>query len=309
MKQKGKIIIAGANGFIGQELTKKLSGNFYVVTLTRKPVRIQGASKNVLWDGKNVGEWSSILESAVAVINLSGKSVNCRFNESNKKAILDSRVESTTAIGKAIENCDNPPKIWLNASGISIYKESFQQPMTESSMDFDDDFLAEVTKKWEETCLSHAKGVRKVLMRTPVVLGISGGTYPIFSRLTNFFFGGKQGRGNQMFSWIHIDDYCKVVETLLILDGSISGPVNMVAPEVVSNKLLMKYFRKYQNIPFGIPSPEIVLKIGGFIVGTEPSLALKSNCIKSEILKAKKFEFQHSRIDETIHALTVSKKK
>lgn len=308
VEEKEKIIIAGANGFIGQELTLKLSQRFDVVTLTRKTVRIQGASKNVLWDGRNVGDWAIELESATAIINLSGKSVNCRFNESNMKAILDSRVESTLTIGKAIEQCKLPPKVWINASGISIYKESFHEPMTESTKDFDTDFLAQVTRKWEDACLSCAKDVRKVLLRTPVVLGGSGGTYPIFRRLTNFFLGGKQGRGDQMFSWIHIDDYCRIVEQVLIPDETISGPINMVAPEVVTNQLLMKSFRKHQNIPFGIPSPEWVLKIGGFIIGTEPSLTLKSSCVKSEVLKAKRFEFQHSKIDETIGALTVSKK-
>jgi uncharacterized protein (TIGR01777 family) len=191
-----KVVVAGANGFIGRHLVPKLAVAYEVVTLTRSPESIGGA-RNVQWDGKSQGSWIEELEGAYAVINLSGKSVNCRHNEKNKALILNSRVQSTEAIGEAIDACKNPPEVWLNSSGVSIYKESFDTPQTEESEDFDSDFLAVVTQKWEAACLRYAPNTRKVVMRTSVILGLEDGTYPLIARLTKMYAGGKQGSGNQ----------------------------------------------------------------------------------------------------------------
>lgn len=306
--EKKKIVIAGASGFIGGHLIDRLSRNYTVVTLTRSPMKRMGVSASVVWDGKNQGDWAQVLDGAFAVINLSGKSVNCRFTEANKKAILDSRLDTTHAIGEAIEQCENPPSVWLNASGVSIYKESYDEPQSEASTETDNDFLADVTKQWEEACLSAAPNTRKVVMRTAVVLGAKEGSFPMIERLARFFLGGRQGSGKQYFSWIHIEDYCSVVENVLLSDASVSGPVNMSAPQVVTNSEFMKAVRKGVGRPFGFPAPEFLLKIGARIIGTEPSLVLKSTYVIPAVLIEKKAKFSFPEIDAAIRDLVARKK-
>jgi len=297
-----KVIVAGANGFIGGNLVPRLAKNYEVVSLTRRPEEIKG-SRNVIWDGKSQGDWSAEFEGAYAVINLSGKSVNCRHNEKNKEAILKSRVDTTTAFGEAIDNCTEPPKIWLNSSGVSIYKESYSTPQDETATDFDNDFLAEVTRKWEAACLNHAENTRKVLMRTSVVLGIEDGTYPIIAKLTKMYAGGKQGSGKQYFPWIHIDDFCAIVCNSLLQNEAISGPVNMCSPDMITNAEFMAAMRKAHNRSFGLPTPAFLLKIGSAIIGTEASLVLKSSYVAPKVLKDANAKFKFAKIDEALDDL------
>ncbi len=297
-----KVIVAGANGFIGRHLVPILAEKFEVITLTRRPEEIPGG-RNVLWNGKTVGDWSSELEGAFAVINLSGKSVNCRHNDKNKTAILNSRVLTTEAIGQAIEQCENPPKVWLNSSGVSIYKESFDTPQDETATDFDTDFLAEVTKKWEAACLKYAPDTRKVLMRTSVILGVEDGSYPLIAKLTKLYGGGKQGSGKQYFPWMHVTDFCSVVKDVLLENDQISGPVNMCAPDLITNGEFMAAMRKAHNRSFGFPAPAFLLKIGSVIIGTEASLVLKSSYVEPKVLNDNKAVFQFPDIQSAIKDL------
>lgn len=298
-----KVIVAGANGFIGRHLVPVLAERYEVITITRRPETIHGA-RNVLWDGKNIGDWAEELNGAFAVINLSGKSVNCRHNEKNKAAILNSRVLTTEAIGQAIDQCENPPEVWLNSSGVSIYKESFDVPQDESTTDFDNDFLAEVTKKWEGACLKHATNTRKVLMRTSVILGLDDGSYPLISRLTKLYAGGRQGSGKQYFPWMHVSDFCTIVRDTLLQNDSISGPVNMCAPDLITNAEFMTAMRKGHNRSFGFPTPAFLLKIGGAIIGTEASLVLKSSLVEPGVLKENNASFNFPNIASAIKDLT-----
>lgn len=297
-----KVIVAGANGFIGRNLVPTLARKYEVVTLTRRPEEISG-SRNVLWDGMSQGDWSRELEGAFAVINLSGKSVNCRHNEKNKKAILDSRVNTTEAVGVAIENCTEPPEVWLNSSGVSIYKESFDTPQDESTNEFDNDFLAEVTKKWEAACLKYAPNTRKVLMRTSVILGVEDGSYPLIAKLTKLYGGGRQGSGKQYFPWMHIEDFCTVVRDTLMENDAISGPVNMCAPDMITNAEFMAAMRKAHNRSFGFPAPAFLLKIGSLIIGTEASLVLKSSYVFPGVLQEQKARFNYPEIDAALSNL------
>ncbi|XOV67840.1 MAG: TIGR01777 family oxidoreductase [Fluviicola sp.] len=297
-----KVIVAGANGFIGGHLVPTLAEKYEVVALTRRPENIAGA-RNVIWDGKNVGEWAEELENAFAVINLSGKSVNCRHNEKNKKAILNSRVYTTEAVGQAVQQCKNPPKVWLNSSGVSIYKETFDEPQDESATEFDTDFLAEVTKQWEGACLKYAPKCRKVLMRTSVILGLEDGSYPLIAKLTKLYGGGRQGSGKQYFPWMHVSDFCTIVRDTLLENENISGPVNMCAPDLVTNAEFMAAMRKGHNRSFGIPAPAFLLKIGSAIIGTEASLVLKSSYVEPMVLKENNASFQFPTISAAIKDL------
>jgi len=298
-----KVIVAGANGFIGRHLVPILAEQYEVIALTRRPESITGA-RNILWDGNNVGDWANELDGAFAVINLSGKSVNCRHNEKNKAAILNSRVFSTEAIGKAIDQCQNPPAVWLNSSGVSIYKESFETAQNEYATEFDNDFLADVTKKWEDACLKHADKSRKVLMRTSVILGLEDGSYPLIAKLTKLYGGGKQGSGKQFFPWMHVTDFCTIVRDTLLLNTKIEGPVNMCAPELITNAQFMTAMRKGLNRSFGFPAPAFLLKVGSVFVGTEASLVLKSAYVEPAVLKENNARFAFPDITSAINDLS-----
>lgn len=297
-----KVIVAGANGFIGGYLVAALAEKYEVVSLTRRPEKIPG-SRNVQWDGKNPGDWMNALEGAFAVVNLSGKSVNCRHNEKNKEAILNSRLFTTEAIGKAIEQCTNPPDVWLNSSGVSIYKESYDEPQDETATEFDSDFLADVTKQWEAMCLKYAPNTRKVQMRTSVILGLEDGSYPLIAKLTKLYGGGKQGSGKQYFPWMHVNDFCTIARDTLLENDTISGPVNMCAPDLITNAEFMAAMRKAHNRSFGLPAPAFLLKIGSVIIGTEASLVLKSSYVEPMVLKSQNAHFQFPDIETALKDL------
>lgn len=150
MNETTKIILAGGNGFLAKLLINKfLELNYKVVSLNRHRASMSGNFKEVLWDGKNTGSWTKELEGASVVINLVGRSVDCRYTEANKKEILNSRLHSTAVIGKAIQMAKNPPKLWINASSATIYRDSLEQEMDEFDGEIGNDFSVDVCQRWE----------------------------------------------------------------------------------------------------------------------------------------------------------------
>src|SRR6266702_5357027 len=155
---RNRIVVAGGSGFIGRLLTDRLvSGNNDVIVLTRSPGPVARSIRQVGWEGRTLGEWARELDSASALINLAGRSVNCRYNDHNRREILESRVDSTRVLGEAIARCNKPPPVWLNASTATIYKHTFDQPMDEATgvigatPEAKDAFSIEVARAWEET--------------------------------------------------------------------------------------------------------------------------------------------------------------
>src|SRR5712692_2746386 len=209
---KNRIVIAGGSGFVGRLLTESLvSGNNDVVVLTRSPGPAARSIRQVGWDGRTFGEWARELDGARALINLTGRSVNCRYNERNRREILESRVDSTRVLGEAIAGCNTPPPVWLNASTATIYKHTFDQPMDEATgvigatPEAKDKFSIEVARAWEET-LNEAQApvTRKVALRTAMVFAPGeGGVFQVLRRLTRFGLGGSIAGGKQFVSWIH----------------------------------------------------------------------------------------------------------
>ena len=198
-----KIVIAGGRGFLGRCLIRHYSKRVNeIVILTRNPKPSQLGERQVFWDGKNPGKWVEELKGADLLINLAGKSVDCRYTERNKKAIFDSRTDSTAALENAISSLKNPPKLWLNSSSATYYRHSLDQPMDEKTGEAGTGFSVEVCKKWEATFNRfNLPKTRKVIMRTAMVLGNDGGAFPMFSRLTRLGLGGRMGGG---LSLIHI---------------------------------------------------------------------------------------------------------
>ncbi|MDR6546158.1 uncharacterized protein (TIGR01777 family) [Chryseobacterium rhizosphaerae] len=295
-----KIIIAGGTGFLGDNLEKYFTEKGdQVLILTRKPKR-----KNELyWNAKTVGEWRNSLEKADVLINLTGKSVDCRYTEKNKREIYSSRIDSTQVLQKAVNNCLDKPKIWLNASSATIYVHSEKHLNTEENGVIGDDFSMNICKSWEEKFFTvKNEETRKVALRTSIVMGNNGGAFPKLKLITKLGLGGKQGRGQQMVSWIHIDDFCKAVEWI-INNENIQEAVNVTAPNPVSNEEMMRKLRKQLNIPFGLNAPVWQLEIASILLKTETELLLKSRNVYPEKLSKTGFEFSYPGIDETMDHL------
>ncbi|MBT2622474.1 TIGR01777 family oxidoreductase [Chryseobacterium sp. ISL-6] len=295
-----KIIIAAGTGFLGRNLERYFieKGN-QVYILTRNPKR----KNEVYWDAQTLDKWKDFLEDSDVLINLTGKSVDCRYTDENKKEIYTSRIESTKVLQQAIDNCINKPKVWLNASSATIYVHSEKHLNTEENGIIGDDFSMNICKSWEKEFfkVGHDE-VRKVALRTSIVLGKNGGAFPKLLQITKLGLGGKQGKGNQNVSWIHVDDFCRAVEWI-IKNENISGPINVTAPNPLSNEELMKKLRARLRMPFGMNAPLWQLEIASIFLRTETELLLKSRNVYPGILVKNNFRFSFPDIDVTLQNL------
>jgi len=302
-----KIILAGGTGFIGGALAHHFSAlDWEVVVLTRHPKARADQVREVGWDGETVGDWVRELEGAEAVVNLSGRSIDCRFTPANRKLLRDSRIQSTQAIGQAIAQCKAPPRIWLNSSSASLYKHTFDTDMDESGVqgatpEAKDEFLMELIHQWEEAFDSvQTPQTRKVALRTTMVLGMSSNSVvPVLRRLTRLGLGGWMGSGRQFVSWIHIEDFCRGVEWV-IEHEDLKGPVNFAAPKPLPNAEMMRLFREACNRPFGLPAMAWMLELGAFFLRTETGLILKSHRVVPGKLLASGFTFRFPSFREAL---------
>lgn len=299
-----KIIIAAGTGFLGQVLTQYFKNKYNeIVVLTRGKSENRNAIKYMHWDAKTLTGWETELENADILINLAGKSVDCRYTEKNKQEILASRIDSTAILNLAVLSCTNPPKHWLNSSTATIYRHSEDKQMTEESGEIGDDFSMNVAKAWEQTFFEvPTKNTLKTALRTSIALGKNGGAFIPLKRLAQFGLGGKQGNGNQFVSWIHEYDFARATE--FIIEKEMVGTVNVVAPNPIRNKDFMKQLRKTIGIPIGLPTPLLLLKLGARIIGTEPELVMKSRNVIPERLLQKDFKFEFDTLDKTLQNLT-----
>jgi len=299
-----KIIIAAGTGFLGKNLEKYFTekGN-QVYILTRNPKR----KNEILWDAKTLGEWKNLLENSDVLINLAGKSVDCRYTDKNKKEIYDSRINSTKILQQAVDNCINKPKVWLNASSATIYVHSETHLNTEENGIIGDDFSMNICKSWEkEFFKTENEDIRKVALRTSIVLGNNGGAFTKLKLITKLGLGGKQGRGNQSVSWIHIDDFCKAVE-YIIENKNISGKINVTAPNPLSNEEFMRKLRKEMKIPFGLNAAFWQLEIASVFLKTETELLLKSRNVYPEKLMESGFKFTYPNVEIAFKNLVLAK--
>jgi uncharacterized protein (TIGR01777 family) len=293
-----RLVLAGGSGVLGTLLARALSAKGYeIVVLTRSPQE-SGAVRSVGWDARTPGPWRQELEGATAVINLTGRSVNCRYNEANRKLILESRVLSTRVLGSAIAGCAKPPPTWLNASTATIYKHSHDTTMDEAGeiaadKDAKDEFSVEVAQAWEEALAGAATpATRKIPLRLSMVFGPGPGTvYHVLRRLVRLGLGGSMGGGRQFVSWIHHEDFCGAVEWILE-HPEMRGPVNVVGPGPLTNREMMRVFRKVCGRAVGLPAARWMLEIGAWIMRTETELMIKSRRVVPAKLAAAGFTFR-----------------
>jgi len=354
-----KIIIPGGTGFIGQSLAKYFGKDNEVVILGRQ----SGEShKNlntkklltendgfhvryIKWNGETVEEtWNREIDGADLIINLSGKSVNCRYHAKQKKEIFTSRINTTRAIGKAIRQAKRPPKVWINAASATIYQNSFDKPNDEFTgrisdwkkdnmpynlfdqfrhkknkflarlvygknskeyQELDFDFSIQVCKLWEKTFFEEkTPSTRKIALRTAITLG-AGGVITPFLNLCKFGLGGRHGSGTQMFSWVHVEDVARMIDWIFTSPTS-TGIYNCVAPNVVSNFSFMKTLRRITGNEFGIPAPVFMLEAGAFLIGTETELILKSRWVTSAKAMKEGFEYKYKLLDDALEDILSS---
>ena len=303
-----RLILAGGSGFLGQALAKFFNVKGWdVVVLTRHTNPSSSEAREVIWDGETLGSWTDELEGATAVVNLAGRSVDCRYTETNRRLIVDSRVKPTRVLGQAMVRCVNPPAVWLNASSATIYRHTSGELWDEDGSDFsptpavDDEFSLEVIKAWEgalnETDLPRT---RVLALRTTMVLGHGrNSVFPVLCRLARLGLGGRMGSGKQWVSWIHVEDFCRAVEWL-VDHGELCGPVNIAAPHPLPNANMMRLFRELVDMPIGLPAAEWMLEVGAFVLRTETELILKSRRVVPGKLLASGFAFHRPTFQEAI---------
>jgi hypothetical protein len=297
-----RIIIAGGSGFLGQVLAKHFIRKEWEVVILTRTAKKNLVGRQVVWDARTLGSWAEEIDGSSAIINLTGKSVNCRYNERNRKEILDSRVNSTRVLGEAINRCKTPPRAWLNASTATLYRHTFGKPWdesgeTEASAEAKDKFSVEVGWAWEKA-LNEAvtPRTRKVALRTAMVLGLGqNSVFPVLHRLAKLGLGGRMGNGRQFVSWIHETDFCRAVEWLLD-HPEFTGHVNLVSPNPIPNKDMMRTLRNICRAPFGLPATNWMLEIGAFILRTETELLIKSRRVVPGWLLKSGFEFRYPEI-------------
>jgi len=292
---KKKVVLAGGTGFIGQYLEKKFNNLGYEVKI------ISRQAGHISWN--NNTEIVDAINHSELLINLAGKSVDCRYNAKNKQEIMNSRTETTNILGNAILACDDPPSLWINSSTATIYRHAEDRPMTEDNGEIGSGFSVDVAKAWENALFSFdLPSTRKVALRIAIVLGENGGVMTPFKNLVRFGLGGPQGPGTQRFSWIHIED---VYQIMLFLKEheELSGVFNCSSPNPITNRELMSHLRQMMNVKIGLPSPKWLLELGSVIIKTETELILKSRWVIPERLEREGYKFRFSELDTALQQI------
>lgn len=295
-----KIILAGGTGFIGQGLIKHFGEHNDIIVLTRHPQVNHGRVKYVWWDGETLHGWELNLEKADLLINLAGKSVNCRYTEKNKQAIFDSRTASTRILGVAINTLQHPPKLWVNAGSATIYRHAQDRPMDEFTGEIQDDFSVQVCKRWEAAINDiNTPHTRRAILRIAITLGPDGGVINPYLNMVKFGLGGHQGNGRQQYSWVHITDVCRMIAWLYEHPEQ-TGTFNCSAPNPISNRQFMQTLRKASGHSCGLPATSWMLSIGSCLVGTEKELLLKSRWVLPTRALQAGFTFKYAHIQQAL---------
>ena len=297
-----RIVIPGGSGQVGRVLARHFQERGHHVTvLTRGPHTANW--QTVHWDGRHAGLWTQYLEGADVCINLTGRSVNCRYTAKNREEIYDSRIESTRLLGEVIAGLADPPRVWLNASTATIYRHALDREMNERTGQLGGNepgapdawrFSIRVAKDWEAAFFDvSTPQTRKVAMRSAITLSPApGNAFAILLNLVRLGLGGTQGNGRQFVSWIHEMDFARAVE-FLIDNEDLEGAVNIASPNPLPNREFMAELRDAWGMPNGLPAPAPLLEIAAFFLRTETELVLKSRRVVPGRLLDAGFEFEY----------------
>lgn len=295
-----KILLPGGSGQVGTLLARAFQAEGHeVVVLSRRPA--PAPWRVVPWDARSLGPWAAELDGAEVVVNLAGRSVNCRYNAANRQAILASRLDSTRIVGAAIEAAARPPRVWLQSSTATIYAHRYDAGNDEvtgilggGEPDAPDTwrFSIEVARAWEQAAdEAPTPHTRKVLLRSALTLSPDrGGIFDVLLGLTRKGLGGTNGDGRQYVSFIHDADFVAAVRFLI--EHELSGPVNLAVPNPLPNAEFMRELRRAWGISIGLPAPRPLLELGAVFLGTETELILKSRRVVPRRLLEAGFAFQ-----------------
>ncbi len=292
---KGPVVIFGANGFLGRYLSHHfLRKGREVVAIARSREGVAPEAMFLEWDGRSAGPWALALEGAALVINLAGRSVDCRYDPDHRREILESRVGSTQVIGQAIRDCRIPPATWMNASTATWYRHAEDGPQDEWDGEPGDGFSCEVARAWEEAFFGAPApaATRKLALRIGMVLANEEGT--VFDKLAHIArcgLGGRMGKGRQRVSWIHMHDFIAAIE-MLESAPLIDGVVNVTSPDSPANHVWMRRFREAVAMPVGLPAPAWAVRLGARVLGTEGELVMKSRWVRPRRLEEMGFRWR-----------------
>jgi NAD dependent epimerase/dehydratase family enzyme len=316
-----RIVIAGASGFMGRYLVEEFrSSGDEVLTIGR-------SGGDATWDDPD--GIRRVVDGSDVVLNLAGKSVNCRYGAANRAEILRSRVDTTRALSVAIATAARPPGLWLNSSTATIYRHAEDRAQTESGGELGTGFSVSVAKAWEEELFrDELPHTRRVALRTAIVLGDGSALVPLL-RLARLGFGGAQvdgpwfrskrriaagtfheygaRGGRQRFSWVHIADVAGVIR-FLIEHPEIDGVVNVAAPHPVDSVTVMRTIRRALGMPFGVPLWRWMLEPGAWVIRTETELVLKSRWVVPERLLASGYVFAFPDIESAIGEIVATRR-
>lgn len=310
-----RVVIAGASGFMGGYFTAALREEGYDVAHI-------GRSATVRWG--QTAAMTDLLEGVDLLVNLAGKSVNCRYGAGNRAEIRRSRVDTTRELADAVRACEHPPALWVNSSTATIYRHAEDRPMTEAAGDLGEGFSVEVAKAWEAAFFEgELAGTRRVALRSAIVLGDGGALVPML-RLARLGLGGPQldGRwfgtrarreagvfhefrardGRQKFSWIHVADVLGIIRFLLE-HPELNGVVNAASPNPTDNRTLMRTIRKVLRIPLGLPAFRWMTELGAIAIRTETELILKSRWVVPERLSEAGFRFEYPQLEGALRQI------
>jgi NAD dependent epimerase/dehydratase family enzyme len=309
----GAVVVAGASGFMGRSLVE------HYRAIGRDVHTIGRGAADARWDDPD--GIRRLLDGSALLVNLAGKSVNCRYNAANRAEILRSRVETTAALGRAVANCVSPPPVWVNSSTATIYRHAEDHPQSEVDGEIGAGFSVSVARAWEAAFFAaDTPATRRVAIRTAIVLGDGSALTPLLM-LARFGLGGPQwdtpwfatrGRrragtqhefrarwGAQRFSWIHLADVAGALD-FLEAHTELDGVVNLAAPEAVTNVELMRVIRRAVGMPVGLPAPRPLLEAGAWAIRTETELLLKSRWVAPDRLLRAGYDFRYPRIQAAI---------
>ena len=297
-----KIVIPGGTGQVGTLLARAFNNAGHeVVVVSRRHEPADWAV--VSWDGETLGEWADEIDGADVVINLAGRSVNCRYNDENRREIIDSRVKSTRVVGEAIAKAKTAPRVWLQASTATIYSHRFDAANdditgiiggSEPNAPEKWNFSVEVAREWERAANeAETPNTRKVLMRSAVVLSPDrGGIFDVMLGLVRRGLGGTAGSGEQYISWVHDIDFVNAVRWLIDHE-ELSGPVNIASPNPMKNRDFMRILRDSWGASVGLPATQLMLELGAVFMRTETELILKSRRVVPSRLRESGFGFSY----------------
>ncbi len=305
MKNK-KIIIAGGSGLIGRALVKSLKAENEIVILSRGIQNID-SDKNISWlnwNGKDCGDWCHQLEHSDVLINLSGMSISNKWTKENKQKIEDSRVEPTLCLGKALSSLENPPALWINGSAVGYYGDRGTEYLDESSA-LGDGFLSDVCQKWESAFYKYElPKVRRVALRTSMVLSTDGGAYILMNQLAKLFIAGTLGFKVRYYSFIHIDDLVSLIKW--IQSSDVDGAINGVVPNPTTNHHFMSLLRKSLNRPYVPPLPDFLVPFFSLILNNELSVAMMSQRVVPKKALDNGFYFKFPDAETALNNLALS---